>query len=226
MRLVYRGKTKDVYEDGPPYLIFYFKDSLLGGENGREDTGGNSVIGGVRTGKGGSAVLRQTEFFFNLLGRNGVRTHFVERIDDRRARFLKAERIPLEVVYRFKAYGSFLRRYRGWVEPPLRELRMVEFTLKDDSLGDPPHNRGSRVAARHSERGRAGENEGDNEAGCRDPEGVFPGEGGARSGGLQAGVRQAERGGASGYRRAQRRHHARYEGRKAPDSGRATGGGG
>ncbi|ASI98418.1 phosphoribosylaminoimidazolesuccinocarboxamide synthase [Thermococcus celer] len=132
MRLVYRGKTKDVYEDGP-YLIFYFKDSLLG-ENGREDTGGNSVIG-VRTGKG-SAVLRQTEFFFNLLGRNGVRTHFVERIDDRRARFLKAERIPLEVVYRFKAYGSFLRRYRGWVEP-LRELRMVEFTLKDDSLGDP-----------------------------------------------------------------------------------------
>ncbi|CAD5244150.1 phosphoribosylaminoimidazolesuccinocarboxamide synthase [Thermococcus camini] len=132
MRLIYRGKTKDVYEDGP-YLVFYFKDSLLG-EDGREDTGGNEVIG-ERPGKG-SAVLGQTEFFFSLLERNGIRTHFVERIDERRARFLKAERIPLETIYRFKAYGSFLRRYRGWVKS-LQELGIVEFTLKDDSLGDP-----------------------------------------------------------------------------------------
>ncbi|NJE61094.1 phosphoribosylaminoimidazolesuccinocarboxamide synthase [Thermococcus sp. 21S7] len=132
MRLIYRGKTKDVYEDGP-YLVFYFKDSLLG-EDGREDTGGNEVIG-ERLGKG-SAVLKQTEFFFSLLERNGIRTHFIERIDERRARFLKAGRIPLETIYRLKAYGSFLRRYSGWVES-LQELGIVEFTLKDDSLGDP-----------------------------------------------------------------------------------------
>ncbi len=132
MRLIYRGKTKDVYEDGP-YLVFYFKDSLLG-EDGREDTGGNEVIG-ERRGKG-SAVLKQTGFFFSLLERNGIRTHFVERIAGRRARFLRAERIPLETIYRFKAYGSFLRRYSGWVES-LQELGIVEFTLKDDSLGDP-----------------------------------------------------------------------------------------
>ncbi|WP_297512526.1 phosphoribosylaminoimidazolesuccinocarboxamide synthase [Thermococcus sp.] len=132
MRLVYSGKTKDVYEDGP-YLIFHFKDTVLGRE-GREDSGGNEVIG-EKEGKG-SLVLKQTEFFFRLLERNGVKTHFVGRIDERKARFLKAERIPLEVIYRELAYGSFLRRYKGWAKP-FQRLGIVEFTLKDDSLDDP-----------------------------------------------------------------------------------------
>ncbi|MBP1913054.1 phosphoribosylaminoimidazolesuccinocarboxamide synthase [Thermococcus stetteri] len=132
MRLVYRGKTKDVYEDGP-YLVFHFNDSILG-EGGREDTGGNEVVG-ERRGKG-SAVLDETEFFFRLLEEKGTRTHFVERIDERKARFLKAERIPLEVIYRELAYGSFLRRYKSWVGE-LTPLGIVEFTLKDDSLKDP-----------------------------------------------------------------------------------------
>ncbi|NJE03081.1 phosphoribosylaminoimidazolesuccinocarboxamide synthase [Thermococcus sp. MV11] len=133
MELVYSGKTKDVYEDGP-YLIFHFKDTVLG-RNGREDSGGNEVIGEM-AGKG-SLVLEQTEFFFRLLERNGIRTHFVGRIDERKARFLKAERIPLEVIYRELAYGSFLRRYKGWAKP-FQRLGVVEFTLKDDSLDDPP----------------------------------------------------------------------------------------
>ena len=132
MRLIYSGKTKDVYEDGP-YLIFHFKDTVLG-RNGREDSGGNEVIGEM-AGKG-SIVLEQAGFFFKLLERNGVKTHFVERIDERKARFLKAERIPLEVIYRELAYGSFLRRYKGWAEP-FQRLGIVEFTLKDDSLDDP-----------------------------------------------------------------------------------------
>jgi len=132
LRLIYSGKTKDVYEDGP-YLIFHFKDTVLGRE-GREDSGGNEVIG-EKEGKG-SLVLKQTEFFFRLLERNGVKTHFVGRIDERKARFLKAERIPLEVIYRELAYGSFLRRYKGWAKP-FQRLGIVEFTLKDDSLDDP-----------------------------------------------------------------------------------------
>jgi len=102
MRLVYRGKTKDVYEDGE-HLIFHFKDSILGFK-GKEDTGGNEVIG-ARKGKG-SAVLQQTAFFFSLLEEHGVKTHFVELIDERNVRFLKAEKIPLEVIYRFKAYEA------------------------------------------------------------------------------------------------------------------------
>jgi len=132
LRLVYSGKTKDVYEDGP-YLVFHFKDTVLGRE-GREDSGGNEVIG-EKEGKG-SLVLKQTEFFFRLLERNGIKTHFVERIDERKARFLKAERIPLEAIYRELAYGSFLRRYKGWAKP-FQRLGIVEFTLKDDSLDDP-----------------------------------------------------------------------------------------
>ncbi|MCD6372603.1 MAG: phosphoribosylaminoimidazolesuccinocarboxamide synthase [Thermococcus sp.] len=132
MRLIYSGKTKDVYEDGP-YLVFHFKDTVLGRE-GREDSGGNEVIG-EREGKG-SIVLEQAEFFFRLLEENGIKTHFVERIDERRARFLRAEKIPLEVIYRELACGSFLRRYKGWVEP-FQRLGIVEFTLKDDSLDDP-----------------------------------------------------------------------------------------
>ncbi|WP_297421766.1 phosphoribosylaminoimidazolesuccinocarboxamide synthase [Thermococcus sp.] len=132
MRLIYSGKTKDVYEDGP-YLIFHFRDTILG-RDGREDSGGNEVVG-EKAGKG-SVVLMQTEFFFKLLEKNGIRTHFVERIDDRKARFLKAERIPLEVIYRELAYGSFLRRYRDWVRP-FQPLGIAEFTLKDDRLDDP-----------------------------------------------------------------------------------------
>jgi len=132
LRLVYSGKTKDVYEDGP-YLVFHFKDTVLGRE-GREDSGGNEVIG-EKAGKG-SLVLEQTEFFFKLLEKNGVKTHFVERIDERKARFLRAEKIPLEVIYRELAYGSFLRRYKGWAKP-FQRLGIVEFTLKDDSLDDP-----------------------------------------------------------------------------------------
>ena len=132
MKLIYSGKTKDVYEDGS-YLVFYFKDTILG-RDGQEDSGSNEVIG-ERTGKG-SLVLEQAEFFFRLLEENGIKTHFVERIDERRARFLRAERIPLEVIYRELAYGSFLRRYKGWVKP-FQRLGIVEFTLKDDSLDDP-----------------------------------------------------------------------------------------
>jgi len=132
LRLIYSGKTKDVYEDGP-FLIFLFKDSILG-RNGEEDSGGNEVVG-EKAGKG-SIVLRQTEFFFKLLEENGIKTHFVGRIDERKARFLKAERIPLEVIYRELAYGSFLKRYRGWIRP-FQRLGIVEFTLKDDSLDDP-----------------------------------------------------------------------------------------
>ncbi|WP_010477799.1 phosphoribosylaminoimidazolesuccinocarboxamide synthase [Thermococcus zilligii] len=132
MRFLYSGKTKDVYEDGP-YLVFHFKDTVLG-RNGEEDSGGNEVVG-EKAGKG-SVVLDQAEFFFKLLEKNGVKTHFVERVDGRRARFLKAERIPLEVIYRELAYGSFLRRYSGWVKP-FQPLGIVEFTLKDDSLDDP-----------------------------------------------------------------------------------------
>lgn len=133
MKLIYRGKTKDVYEDGE-FLIFYFKDSILGfGE--KEDTGGNEIIG-ERKGKG-SVVLKQTEFFFKLLEKKGVKTHFAKKIDDRKAKFLKAEKIPLEVIYRYKAYGSFLRRYDEFVKP-LQELNIIEFTLKSDALGDPP----------------------------------------------------------------------------------------
>lgn len=132
MELIYRGKTKDVYKDGE-FLIFYFKDSILGFGN-REDTGGNEVIG-ERQGKG-SAVLKQTAFFFKLLNERGIKTHFVEKIDDRKAKFLKAEKILLEVIYRYKAYGSFLRRYGEFVKP-LQELNIVEFTLKSDALGDP-----------------------------------------------------------------------------------------
>jgi len=132
MRLVYQGKTKDVYENDD-CLIFHFKDNILGFES-KEDTGGNEVIG-RREGKG-SAILKETEFFFKLLEENGIRTHFVERINERRAKFLKAEKIPLEVIYRFKAYGSFLRRY-GKIVKPLQKLDIIEFTLKDDALGDP-----------------------------------------------------------------------------------------
>lgn len=107
MRFIYCGKIKDVYEDGF-YFVFYFKD-LVFGEDGREDIGGNGIVG-ERRGKG-SIVFDEIEFFFCFFEEKGIRMYFVEWIDERRVCFLRVERILLEVIYCEFVYGSFLRCY-------------------------------------------------------------------------------------------------------------------
>lgn len=137
MELVYAGKTKDVYalEDGD-YLL-KFKDDVTGAD-GVFDPGANTVgltIEGV-----GKAGLRLTKFFFEVLQDKGIPTHYIDANVDESSMTVKPA-TPfgngIEVICRYRAVGSFLRRYGMYAkeEQPLDAL--VEVTLKDDERQDP-----------------------------------------------------------------------------------------
>lgn len=137
MKLVYEGKTKCVYALESGQYLLYFKDDVTG-ENGRIDPGSNFVLGKLE-GKG-QASLKMSWHFFELLKANGIPTHYIEAdLEKNTMAVRQAETFGrgLEVVCRFKAYGSFLRRYGDYAQEfqPLNAL--VEITLKDDQRGDP-----------------------------------------------------------------------------------------
>ena len=137
MELVYKGKTKDVYklEDGN-YLL-KFKDDVTG-ENGVFDPGANTV--GLSIEGAGKAGLRLTTFFFKKINEKGIPTHFVESdIDNNTMTVLPASLFGkgVEVICRYRAVGSFLRRYGMYAEEGQELDSYVEVTLKDDDRNDP-----------------------------------------------------------------------------------------
>jgi phosphoribosylaminoimidazole-succinocarboxamide synthase len=136
MKKIYSGKTKDVMllEDGN--ILLKFKDTVTGTGN-VIDAGSNTVIGEV-AGKG-NASFRLTMYFFDLLHKAGMETHFVSPGPERNTMIVKRARsFSLEVVCREKAWGSFIRRYGQYIEQGTPLPSLVEFTLKDDERGDPP----------------------------------------------------------------------------------------
>ena len=137
MKLIYRGKTKDVYalEDGN-YLL-KFKDDATGAD-GVFDPGANTV--GLTIDGMGRSGLRTSEFFFRKIGQLGYPTHFIGAdIEKAEMTVRPAETIGkgLEVICRYRAVGSFLRRYGMYAEDGSRLDALVEITLKDDGRGDP-----------------------------------------------------------------------------------------
>lgn len=137
MELVYTGKTKNVFKlDNGNYLL-KFKDDVTG-KDGVFDPGENSVgltIEGV-----GDINLRMTEYFFEKINAAGIRTHFVAaNFEDTTMEVLPATVFGkgLEVICRYKAVGSFIRRYGAYIEEGADLPAYVETTLKDDALGDP-----------------------------------------------------------------------------------------
>lgn len=138
MELIYTGKTKDVYslEDGN-YLL-KFKDDVTG-ENGVFDPGANTV--GLTIDGAGLAGLRLTSFFYSKLNDLGVPTHYVSANFDDATMTVKPATVfgnGLEVICRFKAVGSFLRRYGAYVKEGQDLDAFVEVTIKDDERQDPP----------------------------------------------------------------------------------------
>ena len=138
MKHVYEGKTKTVYElDNGNYLL-KFKDDVTG-TDGVFDPGANTVglsIEGM--GKGG---LRLTTYFFELLRKNGIKTHYVSSdVENNTMEVLPATVFGngLEVICRFKAVGSFMRRYGQYAKEGQDLDAFVEVTLKDDAREDPP----------------------------------------------------------------------------------------
>lgn len=136
MKKLYLGKTKDVYEIDDYHVMLRFKDDVTG-KDGVFDPGENQV--GLKIDGQGYNNLMMSSYFFNLFESKGIKTHMVKSDSKQEMLVRKVSHFGkgLEVIVRFKAMGSFLRRYGDVVKAfdPLNGL--IEFTLKDDDLGDP-----------------------------------------------------------------------------------------
>jgi len=138
MEKVYTGKTKDVYslEDGN-YLL-KFKDDCTG-ENGVFDPGANQVCLTIEG--AGKAGLRLTKLFFERLEKQGIPTHYIDADIDNETMIVKPATTfgnGVEVICRYRAVGSFMRRYGLYAKEGQPLDAFVEFTLKDDEREDPP----------------------------------------------------------------------------------------
>ena len=135
MKTLYEGKTKNVLTDeatGAVYLLF--KDSATG-ENGVFDPGSNTVGGSVE-GKG-KIGLKISRYFFELMEKNGIPTHYKSAdIDAGLMEVRKVTVPPLEFVLRYFTAGSMCRRFALEEGLPF-DPPYMEVTLKSDEQGDP-----------------------------------------------------------------------------------------
>lgn len=138
MELIYQGKTKDVYRNEEDNISLIFKDDVTG-EDGVFDPGANTV--GLTIDGAGKSALRMTTYFFKLLGKENVPTHYLDTNFDKATMIVKDAKMfgnGLEVICRYKAVGSFLKRYGDYCEEGQELDAFVEVTLKDDFRNDPP----------------------------------------------------------------------------------------
>ena len=135
MKTLYDGKTKTVMLDEATGVVnLFFKDTATG-ENGMFDPGYNTVGGSVE-GKGKIGLII-SKYFFELMEKNGIPTHFLGADIDKNLMQVKQLTVPkLEFVLRYFTAGSMCRRFtlpEGIpFDPPYKEV-----TLKDDEQGDP-----------------------------------------------------------------------------------------
>ena len=137
VKLVFRGKTKDVYENPDGTYALKLKDDATG-RDGVFDPGENTV--GLSIAGLGRESLRLTRYYFEKLTKAGVPTHFIACDLDAVTMQVKPAKIfgkGLEFICRAVADGSFVRRYGAYVEPGQDLDYLVEVTLKDDDRGDP-----------------------------------------------------------------------------------------
>lgn len=137
MELVYRGKTKDVYKLQDGNYKLQFKDDVTGAD-GVFDPGANSV--GLQIEGMGSGALKMTTYFFKKLADQGIKTHWVSSdFTDTSMTVLPATMFGqgVEVICRYRAVGSFIRRYGKYAVEGQPLDALVEITLKDDDRGDP-----------------------------------------------------------------------------------------
>ena len=137
LKLLYSGKTKNVYALENGNCLLLFKDDCTG-KDGVFDPGENSVgltIEGV-----GDVNLRMSIYFFEKINAAGIRTHYVSAdLNNTTMEVLPAKVFGkgLEVICRRKAVGSFFRRYNQYCTEGQDLPYYVETTFKNDALGDP-----------------------------------------------------------------------------------------
>lgn len=138
MKLVYSGKTKDVYALENGNYLLKFKDDATG-VDGVFDPGANSV--GLTIAGAGQAGLRLSRYFFEKLNALGIPTHYLAADIENCTMTVKKAVLfgqGLEVICRYRAVGSFYKRYAKYVTEGQPLDAFVEVTLKDDERNDPP----------------------------------------------------------------------------------------
>lgn len=124
---LYEGKAKKVFAtDDPELLIVDYKDDA---------TAFNGLKKGTILGKG-AINNRMSNFLMLHLEKEGVPTHFVKELSNRETLVKRVQIVPLEVIIRNIAAGSFSKRY-GVAEGTVFDAPTIEFSYKDDDLGDP-----------------------------------------------------------------------------------------
>lgn len=137
MNLIYEGKTKDVFRLNDGTIKLQFKDDVTG-EDGVFDPGADTV--GLTIEGAGKSALRMTTYFFGKLAEENINTHFIKTNLDDNALYVKDAEMfgdGLEFICRYRAVGSFFRRYGAYCEEGQLLDGLVEVTLKDDERGDP-----------------------------------------------------------------------------------------
>ena len=136
-KLLYTGKTKNVYELENGNCLLLFKDDCTG-KDGVFDPGENQV--GITIDGVGDVNLRMSIYFFEKINAAGIKTHYVNAdLDSTTMEVLPAKVFGkgLEVICRYKAVGSFIRRYGDYIEEGSDLPAYVEMTFKNDEKGDP-----------------------------------------------------------------------------------------
>ena len=124
---IYEGKAKKVYKtDDPELYIVDYKDDA---------TAFNGLKKGTIAGKG-IINNQMSNRLMQMIEQKGVPTHFVKELSERETLVKKVSIVPLEVIVRNIAAGSFSKRY-GVDEGMVFDAPVVEFSYKNDSLGDP-----------------------------------------------------------------------------------------
>lgn len=127
LEMFYEGKAKKLYSTSEPDLVIaYFKDDATAFDGTKRGT--------IET--KGATNNRMSELFFTLLEKNGVKTHFVRRLNDREMLCKRLEIIPVETVVRNLVAGSMAKRL-GREEGESLPNPIVEYYYKSDALHDP-----------------------------------------------------------------------------------------
>ena len=137
MKKILEGKTKDLYEIDGQSIMMKFKDDVTG-EDGVFNPGANQV--GLKMEGIARQNLRLTSHFFEALNEMGVRTHYLDSNIDELSMSVKKAKLfanGIEVICRFKAAGSFVKRYGMYIKDGDSLPAYVEITLKDDFRNDP-----------------------------------------------------------------------------------------
>ena len=124
---IYEGKAKKVYAtDDPKIVIVDYKDDA---------TAFYGLKKGTIAGKG-VVNNKVSNHFFRLLEKQGIPTHYIEQLSDRETAVRRVEILPVEVIVRNRAAGSFSKRM-GVAEGTALACPILEYSYKNDELGDP-----------------------------------------------------------------------------------------